>query len=211
MANKGQHKATAGQCRPTKSHISRHRVASGQHRPMKTNESPQLPVANASQWRPRNPTAVSRDRPRYVFIPFYSFILLLICYMSHTIFTCPFFFDWSFVLLFWLALDFVMPKHLLCFPYSVTYNLRHSILHPPSLVHLPSPVTSSLHHLHSRHSSSVTLSSLLSISLSSNSSPLCSGLFLSFQHLFITPCLPILTLSTLHSLHSPSYSKPCSL
>ena len=73
--------ATAGQWRPTKTHISQCMVTSGQHRPMKTNESPQLPAANASQWRPQNPTTVSRDRPRYVLIPFYSFILLLICYI----------------------------------------------------------------------------------------------------------------------------------
>ena len=37
--------------------------------------------------------------------------------------------------LFWLALDFVMPQHLFCFPYSTTHNLHHSILHPPSLHH----------------------------------------------------------------------------
>ena len=66
--------------------------------------------------------------------------------------------------------------------------------------------------------SSITLSSLLSISLSPNSLPLCPVLSLSSQHLFITPCLPILTLSTLHSipcdsvshfLHSPYYPVRC--
>ena len=65
-------------------------------------------------------------------------------------------FHLSFVLLFWLALDFVMPWHLLCFPYSITYNLHHSILCPLSLVHLsilhhsitlsPSSLSSILHH-----------------------------------------------------------------
>ena len=99
-----------------------------------------------------------------------------------------------------------MPQHLLCFPYSVTYNLCHSILCPLSLVHL-----SVLCH-------SVTLSpsfpsfvlchppSLLSISLSSNSLPLCPILFLSSQHPFITPCLSVPTSSTLHSVPCDSVS-----
>ena len=71
---------------------------------------------------------------------------------------------------------------------------------PPSLVHLPSC------HPHSRPLSSITLSSLLSISLSPNSLPLYSILLLSSQHLFITPCLPISTLSTLHSVPCDSVS-----
>ena len=102
-----------------------------------------------------------------------------------------------------------MPWHLFCFPYSVTHNLYHSILHPPSLVHL-----SILYHPHSCPPSSITLSSLLSVSLSFGSLPLHSTLSLSSEHPFITPCLPVLTLSTLHSvpcdsvshfLHSPYY------
>ena len=75
-------KANAGHCRqqrPMKTHISQCMVTSGQHRPTKTDKSPQLPVANASQWRPWNPTAVSKIGPGI--IPFYSFILLLICYI----------------------------------------------------------------------------------------------------------------------------------
>ena len=107
-----------------------------------------------------------------------------------------------------------MPWHLLCFLHSITYDLHYSILHPPSLVHLLSSITLSLCQPHSHPPSSVTLSSLLSVSLSPNSLPLHSILFLSSQHLFITPCLPILILSTLHSipcdstshfLHSPYY------
>ena len=110
--------------------------------------------------------------------------------LSYTIFT------FSFVLLFWLALDFVMPQHLFCVPYSITHNLHYSILHPPSLVHLLSSITSLLYHPHSHPPFSITLSPLLSISLSSNSLPLHSILFLSSQHPFITPCLPVLTSST---------------
>ena len=77
--------------------------------------------------------------------------------------------------------------------------LHHSVTLVP-ILHLPSP------------------SSLLSISLSPNSLPLHSILFLSSQHLFITPCLPVPTLSTLHSvpcdyvshfLHSPYYPVCC--
>ena len=116
--------------------------------------------------------------------------------------------------LIWLALDFMMPWHLLCFPYPVTYNLHHSDLCPPFLVHLLSPITLSLCHLCSYNLSSSTLSSLLFVSLSSDSLPLHPVLFLSFQHPFITPSLPVPTSSTLHSipcdsvshfLHSPYY------
>ena len=133
---------------------------------------------------------------------FYSFIY----YLSYTIFTFPLFFDfWFFVLLFWLPLDFVMPQHLF-----------HFLI--PSLVHLPSSITLSLHHPHSHPLSSVTLSPLLSMSLSSDSLPLCPVLFLSSHYPIITPCLPIPTLSILHSVpcdsvshfvHSPYYSVHC--
>ena len=104
----------------------------------------------------------------------------------------------------------MMPQHLLCFPYPITYNLHHSVLHPPSLVHLPSSITLSLCHPCSCPPSS----SLLSVSMYPNSLPLRSILSLSSRHPFITPCLPIPTLSTLHSipcdslshfLHSPYY------
>ena len=70
----------------------------------------------------------------------------------------------------------------------------------------PSSITLSLHHPHSCPPSSITLSSLLSISLTPNSLPLHSILSLSSQHLFITPCLPIPTLSTLHSVPCDSVS-----
>ena len=63
-----------------------------------------------------------------------------------------------------------MPRHLLCFPYSITYNLRHSVLCPLSLVHLPSSVISALHHPHFRPLSSVTL--ITSLCMSPNSLPL---------------------------------------
>ena len=112
----------------------------------------------------------------------------------------------------------MMPQHFIMFTYSVTYNLHHSVLHPPFLVHLPSSITSSLYHPSSHHPSSITLSSLPSISPSPNSLPLCSVLLLSSQHPFITPCLPVPTLSTLHSvpcdsvshfIHSPYYPIHC--
>ena len=98
-----------------------------------------------------------------------------------------------------------MPWHLLCFPYFVTYNLCHFILCPLSLVHLLSSVTSSLCHPHSHPPSSITLITS-SVSMSPNSLPLYPVLLLSSQHPFIPPCLPILTLSTLHSVPCDSVS-----
>ena len=70
--------------------------------------------------------------------------------MSYTIFI------FSFVLLFWLPLDFVMPQHLFHVPYSITNN---SSLHPPSHIPCPPPI---LHHLITPSPS--FLSSVLSLS-----------------------------------------------
>ena len=117
------------------------------------------------------------------------------CHIPFSSFLCSFYFDY--------LLDSVMPWNLFCVPYSIN-NLRHSVL-----------------------LSSITLVSVLCLSLttcsvfpSSDSLPLCSILFLSSQHLSITPCLPVLTLTSYHSvpcdsvshfLHSLYYSEPHSI
>ena len=146
--------------------------------------------------------------------------------MSHTIFTFPLFFDLILVLLFWLALNFVMPQHLSCFPYSITYNLCHSILHPLSLVHLLSSATLSLHpplfpssilHHPLITSFCIPVSQLLA-------SLFCSILiFPTSIHYSLPPCSNFVYL-TFHPLwlydsfsafsilpHSLYFSKPCSL
>ena len=84
--------------------------------------------------------------------------------------------------------------------FSLFCYLQPLSLCPPSSIPCPPSITLSLCHSCSHPLSSITLSSFLSISLSSNSFPLHSILFLSSQYPFITPCLPILTLPTLHSV-----------
>ena len=85
-----------------------------------------------------------------------------------------------------------MPQHLFHVLYSVTNNLHHSILHHLSTFHPPSPLfPSSILHL------SLTTCSIFP---SSDSLPLCSILFLSSRHPFTTPCLPVPTLTTYHSV-----------
>ena len=95
------------------------------------------------------------------------------------------------------------------FPYSVN-NLCHSIL--PSSIPCP---PSTLHHLITP--SPLFLSSIIHLShhlFHISIFWLCSVLFLSSQHLSITPCLPVPTLTTYYSgpcdsvshfLHSPYY------
>ena len=128
--------------------------------------------------------------------------------LSYPNFTFPLFFDLilcSFILISFRLCD---ASAFILLPYSVTHNLCHSILHFPSLVHLPSSVTLSLCHPHSHSLPSITLSSLLSVSLSSNSLPPYSDfVYLTFCPLWlcesfstfpIWPCLPY-------------YSEPCSI
>ena len=96
-------------------------------------------------------------------------------------------------LVFDYLLDSVMPQHLFHVPYSITNNLHHSvflssILHP-LFIFCHSSFPSSISHL-SHH---------LFYLPSSGSLFFCSILSLSSQHPFITPCLPIPTLTTYHS------------
>ena len=117
--------------------------------------------------------------------------------VSYTIFIfiCSYIFDY--------LLDSVMPWHLFCVPYSLTNNLCHSILCPLSTFHPPSP-----HH-------SITPRSYLPPSIYLTTCPvfrllthfpLVLFLPLSSQHPFITPCLPILTVTTYHSVPCDSVS-----
>ena len=152
----------------------------------------------------------------------------------------PCFFDY--------LLDSMMPQHLFHVLYPTSSNLHHSVLPSSvllSLAHLLSSITLSLCHsfiyvfhlLSLAHlPSSVTSSFLSSVfhpfitcSIFHFLTPCPFVLFLSllFQHLFITPCLPIPTLfvystfcplwlcesfSTFSILpHLLYYSKPCSI
>ena len=135
------------------------------------------------------------------------------CHIPFSPFLCSLI--WSLVLLFWLALDFMMPWHFIMF------SLFH-YLQPPSLRPLstfPSSITLSLCHPHSCPLSSITLITSFYLHVSQLlASPFCPIFLLSSQHLFITPCLTVLTLSTLYSipcdsvshiLHSPYYPVRC--
>ena len=108
-----------------------------------------------------------------------------------------------------------MPRHFIMF--SLFHYLQPLSLHPPSSVPHPPFCLPSLHH-------SVILIHLsvfchtVTLSPSFPSFVLCHTLITSPQHPFITPCLPIPTLSTLHSiscdsmshfLHSPYYRICC--
>ena len=117
--------------------------------------------------------------------------------MSYTIFIFSLFFFFDFLL------DSMMPQDLFCLPYSVTNNFHHSV---PCLS--LSSITPLSHLL-----SSISLTTC-SVSCILTPCPFVLLLSLSFQHLSITPCLPIPTLSTYYSvpcdsvshfLHSPYY------
>ena len=126
------------------------------------------------------------------------------------IFTFPLFFDlipFSFI---WLALDFIMPWHLLCFPYSVTYNLLHSVLCPLSIFYFLSPLfpSSVFHHPHHFFLSPCLPTPCLSVPFYYYLPNIHSLLLASlFQSLWL--CESFSTFSILP--HSLSYSKPHSL
>ena len=121
--------------------------------------------------------------------------------MSYTNFTFPLFFDLilgSFILISFRLCDasaFIL-FFLFCYPQPLSLHPPSSVPHPPFCPPSFSFPSSVLRH---------PLITSFHI-LSSNSLPLHSILFLSSQHLFITPCLPILTLSTLHSVPCDSVS-----
>ena len=111
----------------------------------------------------------------------------------------------------------MMPQHLLCFPYSVTYNLRHSVLHPPSPVHLSvlrhsitlSPLfpSSIFHHSHHFFPSPCLPTPCLSIPFYYYLSNICSLLLASPFRLHLSYILSLVTLS--HFLHSLYYPVCC--
>ena len=149
-------------------------------------------------------------------IPFLtSSLVMLWLYASHTNFHLSLFFDLipcSLILISFRLHDASAFYYVFLILLPTTSITPSSVLHPSSTI--LSSITLSLHHPHSCPLSSVTLSPLLFVSLSSNSLPLHPILLLSSQHLLITPCLPVLTSSTLHSvpcdsvshfLHSPYY------
>ena len=112
---------------------------------------------------------VRKKERNWCHIPFYSFI-------------CSFVFD--------CLLDSMMPQHLFCVPYSITNDLHHSVLpsfHPLLILHPPS-----LPHYHLPFSIPLTTCSIFHLP---TPCPFVLFLSLSFQHLFITPCLPMLTLT----------------
>ena len=104
-----------------------------------------------------------------------------------------------------------MPWHLFHVPYPITNNLCHSVLSSSVLHPLLILCPLSLPHSHLPSSIPLTTCSIFHLL---TPCPFVMFLSLSFQHLFITPCLPIPTLSTQHSvpcdsvshfLHSPHY------
>ena len=126
--------------------------------------------------------------------------------MSYTILTFPLFFDLipcSFILINFRLYDASAFTIFFLFHYLQPLSLcpLSSVpcppFHPPSLCHSVTlvPVLCLL-----------SPSLLLSVYMSPNSLPLHSILLLSSQHLFITPCLPIPTLSTFHSILCDSVS-----
>ena len=130
-------------------------------------------------------------------------------YLSYTIliFICSFVFNY--------LLDSVMPLFHVLYPIQQPLSLCPSIT--SSILCSLSSITSSLPHFCLLSSIPLTTCSIFCLL-----TPCSFVLFLSlpFQHLFITPCLPIPTLTTYHSvscdtvshfLHSPHYSEPCSI